>query len=283
MSKKLYIVATPIGNINEISKLAISTLNNCNYFFCEDTRNSKKLFNLLDISIDKKHFYSLNAINEKKVIDEFDFNKEEYCLLSDAGYPILSDPGFILINHFINNKWDIQVINGPCSMIHALVSSGFPINNSLFYGFLDHNKSKKTKELQNLKNELKTIVIFESVHRVKETLKLIHDVFDKNKNICIGRELTKVNETLYRDKIENIPLIDLVEKGEFTIVINNNQLKDKESKNNEIEQYLNCLSELKSLISKGEKEKNACKMVAYKYNLKSNFLYNFWQERKNCI
>lgn len=283
MSKKLYIIATPIGNINEISKLAISTLNNCNYFFCEDTRNSKKLFNLLDISIDKKFFYSLNSINERKVIENFDFNKNEYCLLSDAGYPILSDPGFLLINHFITNKWEIQVVNGPCSMIHALVVSGFPVNNSLFYGFLDHNKNNKLAELQILKKEEKTIVIFESVHRVKETLKMIQSIFDNNKNICIGRELTKINETIYREKISNINLLNIVEKGEFTIVINNNVCKDKTNKFSKNDDYFQYLNELKLLISKGEKEKIACKMIAYKYNLKSNFLYNFWQEQKNCI
>lgn len=282
MNKKLFIVATPIGNIKEISELAITTLTNNSIFFCEDTRNSKKLLNLLNISLENKTFYSLNGNNEKQFINSFDFKDNEYCLLSDAGYPILSDPGFLLINYFIKNNWDVQIINGPSSLMHSLIVSGFPSSNVLFYGFLNHSKNLKQDQLNQLKNETKTIIIFESVHRIKETLKMIKDVFDNSKNICIARELTKMNETIYRCSIEKADKIEITEKGEFVILIDNN-IKDTESVKKEETDYSIYLNELEKLIRKGEKEKVACKMVSYKYSLKSNSLYNFWQQRKNCF
>ncbi|MDE7112075.1 MAG: 16S rRNA (cytidine(1402)-2'-O)-methyltransferase, partial [Malacoplasma sp.] len=249
MNKKLFVVATPIGNIKEISNYAISIFSELTDFFCEDTRNSKKLLNLLNISLVNKNFYTLNTINEEEVIKKFDFKKDKYCLLSDAGYPMLSDPGFLLINYFIKNNWDINVINGPSSLMHSLIVSGFQTKNTLFYGFLSSKKNIKEKELLNLKNEFKTIVIFESVHRIKETLNLIKKNFNNLNRICVARELTKLNETIYRTTIADINKIEIIEKGEFVIVIDNN--KDK-SKNNITEiNYLNFLNEIKSLISKG--------------------------------
>lgn len=283
MNKKLFVVATPIGNIKEISELAISTLKNCKTFFCEDTRNSKKLLNLLNISLEDKSFYSVNGNNEKQFIDSFEFKGSEFCLLSDAGYPILSDPGFLLINLFIKNNWDIQIINGPSSLMHSLIISGFPSSNVLFYGFLNHNKNIKMDELKELKSEYKTIIIFESVHRIKESLKLIQNVFDNDNNICVARELTKLNETIYRSKIANIHELEIIEKGEFVIVIDNNKKADEINKDNENIDYSKYLIELDKLIRKGEKEKIACKIISYKYNLKTNSLYNFWQQQKNCF
>ncbi|MDE6894381.1 MAG: 16S rRNA (cytidine(1402)-2'-O)-methyltransferase [Malacoplasma sp.] len=280
MSKKLYVVATPIGNIKEISNYAISVLSEVTEFFCEDTRNSKKLFNLLNISLTNKNFYTLNTINEEEVIKKFNFKNEKYCLLSDAGYPVLSDPGFLLINHFIKNEWLINVVNGPSSLMHSLIVSGFQTKNTLFYGFLSNKKNIKETELNNLEKENKTIVIFESVHRIKETLTLIKKIFDNSNKICVARELTKINETIYRCIIADIDKLEIVEKGEFVIVIDNNLEKDKKSENSN---YFKFLNEVKNLILKGEKEKIACKIIAYKYDIKANLLYNFWQQQKNCI
>lgn len=269
MSKKLIIIATPIGNINEISNRAIQALNQNKNFFCEDTRVFKKLLSILNINHENKKMFTLNSINENKMVDNFNFIDETYCLVSDAGYPILSDPGFYLINFFIKNNWDIEIINGPSSLMHALVISGFCTKNTLFYGFLDHNENKKNIELLSLKKENKTIVIFESVHRIKNTLNQIKKIFGDNVSICVCRELTKLNETIYRGQIDDI-LKNVNEKGEFVILINNQvEIKNKDCNLNDY------LYELKTLIQKGEKEKNACKMIGYKYNLKPKDLYDF--------
>ncbi len=280
-NNKLFIVATPIGNIKEISNYAISVISEIDDFFCEDTRNSKKLLNLLNISLTNKNFHTLNTINEKEIVSKFNFKNKNYCLLSDAGYPILSDPGFLLINHFIKNNWDVNVVNGPSSLMHSLIISGFQTKNTLFYGFLSNKKNIKETELSALSTELKTIIIFESVHRIKETLNLIKMIFNNSNKICIARELTKLNETIYRSTIANIDDLKIIEKGEFVIVIDNNSndiKKDENEKN-----YSKYLNEVKNLVLKGEKEKIACKIISYKYNLKANLLYNFWQQQKNCI
>ncbi|MCF0217433.1 MAG: 16S rRNA (cytidine(1402)-2'-O)-methyltransferase [Malacoplasma sp.] len=280
--KNLYIVATPIGNINEISSLAINSLKENTHFFCEDTRVTKKLFNLLNISLVNKHFYCFNQNNEEEFIKNFNFASNQYCLLSDAGYPLLSDPGFSLVNHFINNNWNIKVVNGPCSIMHALVVSGFPTQKFIFAGFLNHKEKIKKQELIHFNNYKNTIIIFESIHRIKETLKLIYQIFDHNKKICIARELTKINETIIRVDIKNVLTVPIVEKGEFVIVIDNNCYENTKKENEKMD-FKMILNELEMLLKKGEQINVACKMVAYKHNLKKNVVYNFWQQQKNWI
>lgn len=275
MNKKLIIIATPIGNINEISKRAIDAIESNEIFFCEDSRVTKKFLNLLNIDLNNKKFISLNSFNENKIVNEFNFTHDVYCLMSDAGYPILNDPGFYLINFFIKKNWNIEIINGPSSLLHALVVSGFKIQNFMFYGFLDHSKIKKEKELLKLKKEIRTIVIFESVHRIEETLLLINEIFGEKINLVVARELTKSHETIYRGNAENI-LKKLTYKGEFVILIDNNKIHEDTSLND-------LLKEIKFLINKGEKDKIACKMIAYKYNKKTNELYKFWLSQKNNV
>ncbi len=276
MNKKLYVVATPIGNVEEITERALKTIEKNNIFFCEDTRVARKLFGILRIDMKNKKFIALNSFNEKKVISTIDFDKADYCLISDAGYPLINDPGYLLINHFIDNNWTIEVVNGPCSLIHALVVSGYKTQDFLFHGFLSNNKADKKKELFNLSNEKRTIILFESVHRIKETLICIQEIFPKSIELCVCRELTKINESIYRGKINEI-IPQIIEKGEFVIVINNNEQKEKEID-------MNCyLNELEVLIKKGEKEKVACKMISYKHAISSKVLYDFWQSRKNNV
>lgn len=277
MKRKLIVIATPIGNINEISKATINALSENKNFFCEDTRVLKKLLNVLGISISNKNFYALNNVNENSLVEKFNFNDETYCLTSDAGYPMLSDPGYFLINYFIKQNWEIQIINGPSALMHSLIVSGFPTQKFIFFGFLSHKNNQKKSELIELKNENKTIIIYESIHRIKETLKMIKDVFGDNVNLVVCRELTKLNETIYRGKIDDI-LDNIVEKGEIVIVINNNKINNDNKTNYEL-----FLNEISSLVSKGEKDKIACKIVAYKHGIKTNALYSLWQEKKNNI
>lgn len=275
---KLIVIATPIGNIEEITIKAINNFKEYNNFFCEDTRVFKKLLNLLNISLKNKNFYSLNSFNEKKVVNNFNFKNEVYCLVSDAGYPLISDPGFFLINHFIKNNFDLEIVNGPCSVIHSLVASGFNNNEFFFKGFLSNSKNQRIQELSFLKNEIKSVlIIFESVHRIIDCLKDIKKIFGDDVKICVCKELTKINEKIYRDNINSI-LENLVEKGEFIIVINNHS--ETKSFEQNFEKYY---FELKKLIDKKEKDKVACKIIAYKYGLKSKDLYAFWQSKKNNI
>lgn len=277
IDKTLYVVATPIGNLNEISLRAIDILSQCDFFICEDTRVSKKLLTLLKIKLDKKNFVFANGFNEKKQLENLNLsNKKNVVLLSDAGYPSISDPGYLTINYFLENNWSIKVINGPCSLIHAFVASAFGSSNFYFHGFLSNNLNEKIDALKNLYNYKTILIFFESVHRIKETLSAISKLFGSDTIVCVCRELSKINEQIYKGKVNDL-INNIFEKGEFVILIDNRISKNKEINFYEVE------NDLKKLILKGEKEKNACKMVAFKYNLKANLLFKFWQEQKNRI
>ncbi|MEF9985089.1 MAG: 16S rRNA (cytidine(1402)-2'-O)-methyltransferase [Malacoplasma sp.] len=277
--KKLFIIATPIGNINEVSLLAIEKLKTISLFFCEDTRVSKKLFNLLNISIKDKKFIAINSFNENNIIDNLNWNLFDECaLLSDAGYPTISDPGFYLISNCIKKSVEISIINGPCSIIHALVGSGFPSNSFYFIGFLSKKKNLKQKELLATKNMNTTIVIFESIHKILDTLMVISKIFPNNE-ICIAKELSKRNEKFYYAKGIDVVNLSFELKGEFIIIINNN---NTDQSNSPISNDL-VNEEILYLINQGNSDKMACKIVAYKYDLKPNTLFKHLQNYKNNV
>lgn len=276
--KKIFILATPIGNISDVSHNLISKLKELEIFFCEDTRVTKKLFNLLDISISGKKFISINKVNEVDLVGKINFSEIDKCaLMSDAGYPIISDPGFILLKKILEMNWEIEVINGPSSIMHSLVVSGLPCNRFYFFGFLSKTLAKKKEQLYSLQKIKTLLIIFESVHKIKETLNLIANIFS-NKNICIAKELTKKHETIYRLKTEDLDKLEINLKGEFVILIDNNE--DIDSNNNE----QLALLEVSKLIDQKVSLKDAVKLVAYKYDLKVNYLYGkSLQLKKNIV
>ncbi len=268
-----YILATPIGNVNEISKRAIEILKEVNVVFCEDTRISKKLFNILLISIENKKFIKCDSFNESK-IKQILFNhlKENDCvLLSDSGYPTISDPGFLIKKFLYEQNIFPIVINGPCSIIHALAASNVKTNNFYFHGFLNKKKEKRIKELYLIKNIHSTIIIFESVHNIINTLNNIKEVMgDIFINVC--KELTKINEKIYFDRI-SVLIKTINVKGEFIIVFENEDTKELDQNK--------LILEITNLVNKKFKLKDACKMVSYKYNLKTNSLYELYNSKKD--
>ncbi|MGL4768920.1 MAG: 16S rRNA (cytidine(1402)-2'-O)-methyltransferase [Mycoplasmoidaceae bacterium] len=274
MSNKFYIISTPIGNMKEINKRAIEAFNDSKTFFCEDTRVTKKLLSKLNINYDNKIFVVNNIYTENKI--DFELIKKmidvgSCALVSDAGYPMISDPGYKFWEIFNKLKIIPEIINGSSAILHALLLSGFPTNNFYFQGFLSNNKSKKELELLNLKKINATIVIFEGANKLLDSLKFIQKVFG-DINICVLKELTKLNEKRYFGKISNLlNQIDL--RGEFVIVMENifNQQID-----NNIIWY-----EINKLVKSGNRLKDACKIVAYKYEMKPNQLYLDYEKIKN--
>lgn len=268
-----YIVATPIGNISEISIRAKEVIVSSKIFLCEDTRVTKKLLNNLDIPITDKKFIICNEFSESGQIDKIlKYLETDNCvLMSDAGYPMISDPGYVIKKHLNKNNIIPIIINGSCSIMHALLLSDFPCNNFYFNGFLNKKKQKRIEELLRLKKINSTLVLFESVHNLLETLEDIKHVFGDIKiNVC--KELTKKNETKYSGCISDIiSQIDL--RGEFVIIF-----KNENENNNDINSLI---FEIDKLVKKGTKTKEACKMVAYKYNAKVNSLYDTFMEKKS--
>ena len=187
----LYIVGTPIGNLNDLSNRAINILTNVSLIACEDTRQTKKILNKFNF---KNNIISFNQHNSfqkiPKLINELKEGKS-LALVSDAGMPSICDPGEDLIKEARNNKLNIVCIPGPCAAITALVSSGFPSSKFIFEGFLPKKKTEREKILLEISNNEKTTILFESPHRLKKLLNELKEICGDDREIQIFRELTK--------------------------------------------------------------------------------------------
>jgi len=220
---KFYVVPTPIGNIKDISLRALDVLNTVDEILAEDTRKALTLLSHYNI---KKKVTSYHKDNEKKNIESIlkkINNGLKLALISEAGTPCISDPGYFLIKELIKEGIKFEVLPGATAFVPALILSGFPSNHFFFYGFLNHKKNEKIKELDILKSYKTTIILYESPHRITDTLTLLFDFF--NPPFAVIREITKLYEERIfinnRSDINNLTL-----KGEFVIVIDNNTSDD---------------------------------------------------------
>ena len=221
----LYVVSTPIGNLNDITLRAIDVLKKSDIILCEDTRRSIKLLNHLNI---KKKLISYHKFNEKKqlmnIIEQINKGKI-LSLISDAGTPLLSDPGKILLNNCLKNKIQIIPIPGVSSITAAMSVSGFD-DKFLFYGFLPKTENDLDKTFQNLSKYSFTQVFFVPSIKINFYLKKIQRYYGGRK-IMIGRELTKVHEDFYRQDIDSLKVFKSPLKGEITLVISEKNLKNE--------------------------------------------------------
>ncbi|QJC33516.1 16S rRNA (cytidine(1402)-2'-O)-methyltransferase [Enterobacteriaceae endosymbiont of Donacia provostii] len=279
---RLYIVATPIGNYSDISQRALNTLKKVNFILAEDTRKTGLLLNYFHI---KKKLYSYYEYNEKKNTTKFleKINKGyNVALVSDAGTPLINDPGYRMIKLCREKYLNIRIISipGPCSAIVALSISGLPTNRFCYEGFLSNKKSKRIKRLYELKSEYRTIILYESTHRLLKCLYDIKNIFGKKRYIVIARELTKKWENIHGDYISNLIKwikLDLNQiKGEIVLIISgykkSNNIKDKIS------------SKIKKTFFSLKKElalKKAINITANIYSIKKNLLYKFYLKNKD--
>ena len=238
-SNTLYIVSTPIGNLEDITIRALEVLKSSDIILCEDTRRSIKLLNYYKI---KKKLISYHKFNEKKQtlnIIEYINQGKILSLVSDAGTPLLSDPGRILINQCIKNKIDIVPIPGVSSITTALSVSGFN-DKFLFYGFLPKTEGETSRVLTELSDQVYTQIFFASAQKINMYLKKFREFFGGRK-IMIAKEITKIHESFYRNEVNKIRLFDEKLKGELTIVISESNKKnqiDKEKIINKAKKYL---------------------------------------------
>jgi len=219
----LYIIATPIGNLQDISARALEILKSVDFVLCEDTRHTQKLLSFYNIS-NKSISYHQHS-NQRKIDYILDLLSKGHnvALVSDAGTPGISDPGNKLVSLALDKLENLQVIPipGPCALIAALSVSGFPTDKFIFYGFIPQKKGRR-KILEQIEKSSLTSVFYESGHRINKTLNILLEL-NLRKKIVICRELTKKFETIYRGAVEDLlPLMkDKALKGEFTIVIAN--------------------------------------------------------------
>tara|TARA_B100000963_G_scaffold353269_1_gene367716 strand:+ start:418 stop:1257 length:840 start_codon:yes stop_codon:yes gene_type:complete len=240
ITNHLYIVSTPIGNLDDITLRAINVLKNSDIILCEDTRRSLKLLNHLKI---KKKLVPYHKFNEKKQVTNIIkyFNEGKILsLISDAGTPLLSDPGRILVNECINNEIKVVPIPGASSITSALSISGFN-DQFLFYGFLPKTENELEKVLTSLSENIYTQIFFAPANKINLYIKKFKK-FYRGRKILIAKEITKVHEFFFRDEIEQVKEFKKPIKGEITIVISEKNLKikyfNKEKIVSKIKKYL---------------------------------------------
>lgn len=275
---KLYIVGTPIGNLDDITIRAVNTLRNVDVILAEDTRQTLKLLNHFEIS---KHMISYHRHNEddkiEKIVEILNSGKN-LALVSDAGMPIISDPGQNLVKYLVKNNYDIEVVPGVTALITAIVKSGLDSTRFTFEGFLSVNKKQRKERLKSLVNETRTMIFYEAPHKILSTLKDMYEYFG-NRDVCIARELTKIHEeyryTNFKDAILNIEENGI--KGEIVLVISGaSEDKINEEKNKEIEQ-INSLELVKEYMKNGDTKKDAIKKVAKLKGVNKDVVY------KECL
>ena len=217
---KLILIPTPIGNLYDITLRAIECIKDVDLILCEDTRRSLKLLNHLQIKKPLKSFHKFNEHSKvEKVISEIQLGTK-VGLISDAGTPSISDPGYLIVKMCIDNNIDVECLPGPTALIPALVISGLPSERFTFEGFLPVKKGRNTR-LQELSSEKRTMIFYESPYKLYKTLKDFYEYFGPEREISISKELTKIFEDTQRGKIKDI--IDSYQnkklKGEFVIVV----------------------------------------------------------------
>lgn len=268
MKGKLYIVATPIGNLEDITYRAINTLKSVDIIAAEDTRHTLKLLNHFDISKPLISYHRHNEEIKKDMLIEKIKNGENIAIVSDAGTPGISDPGEVIIKEAIRENIEVIPIPGACAMINALICSGIDTNEFIFLGFLPQNKKNRKQKLDEIKNAAKTTIIYEAPHKIKNTLEDLK-VFLENRKIVIARELTKIHEEFFRGDITEAIEYSREIKGEMVIIIEGTKEENEENELNHltIEEHYNYYKKL------GYEKKDIIKKIAKDRKLNKNEIY----------
>ena len=261
----LYLIATPIGNLKEMSPRALQVISEMDIIAAEDTRNSFSLLNNFGI---KKEMFSLREHNEieasKHLLEKIKEGKK-VAYMSDAGYPGISDPGYLLVQEMIKNDVAVSTISGSSAFINALVASGLNTKHFFFYGFLPAKESEAKDEISSLRPRKEIIILYEAPHRIMKTLGLLKDGLG-DRYVCLARELTKINEEYIRGNLsELLELDESTIKGEIVLIIEGN----KEEISVDDEQIV---SRIEYFIKLGLSQKDAINVVAEEFNINKNYV-----------
>ncbi len=260
-----YLVATPIGNLSEISPRVKDTLSMVDFIACEDSRVTRKLLAHLGIS---KPLVSLHQFNEEaksaEIIQRIEAGTKG-AYVSDAGYPLISDPGARLVRLLLDNDIHVSVINGPSALLPALVGSGLPSQHFYFHGFLD--LKAKRDELDILKAKKETLIFYEAPHRIEKTIRFLYALLG-DREASLVREITKLHEEyIYGTLKEFLDLDYQAIRGEIVLVVGGNNTEVSTSEDE-------ALAHVETLIASGYKTKEATKIVALLFNSNKNSLYD---------
>lgn len=271
MSGKLYVCPTPIGNLEDMTYRTVRILNEVDLIAAEDTRHSIKLLNHFEISKPLTSYHEHNKDSKGSYLIDKLLNGEDIALISDAGMPGISDPGEEIIKQAIENNIEIEVLPGASASIIALVGSGLETRKFAFEGFLDRDKRVRRQQLEEVKEERRTIIFYESPHRLKDTLKDMLKILG-NRKIAVNRELTKKYQEVIREDIETVIEIfnEKEVKGEFVLIVEG--FKGEITKKNSYDD-LNEREYVIALLEEGKNKKEAIKIVCKDRKLQKDIVY----------
>ena len=271
---KLYLVATPIGNLEDITLRAIRILKEVDLIAAEDTRQTLKLLNHLEIHKPLISYHRHNEDVKTDILIEKINNGENIAIVTDAGTPAISDPGEEIVKEAIKNDITVIPIPGACALINALIASGLNTKEFSFYAFLPLNKKLRKEKFEEIKNDGKTAVIYEAPHRLLDTLNEIKDILG-DRDIVVAKEITKIHENFIRGKVSNI--LEKIEnpKGEYIILINGEK-QEKENKFNNISLEMH----YKLYENEGLNKKEIIKRIAEDRNVSKNEIYKYFINNK---
>lgn len=277
----LYICGTPIGNLEDITLRALRILKEVNLIAAEDTRHTLKLLNHYQINTKITSYYEYNKFKKAPYLVEILKNGQDIALVSDAGMPGISDPGYVLINLALKNNIKIIPVPGVSALITALVVSGLPADKFVFEGFLPRKIKERKRCFKGIENEERTIIFYETPHRLKRALKDMLEIWGDRK-VVIARELTKMYEEIIRGKLSQV-LTEISTKeikGEITLIVQGG-IKKKE---NDSIDFLKdeCIMQeyLKKLKNQGYSNKDIIKIAQEKINIPKNLIYKKLLEMK---
>lgn len=274
MKGKLYLVATPIGNLEDITFRAIKVLESVDLIAAEDTRHTLGLLNHFNISKPLISYYKQNEKTKSEILIEKLLEGQNIAVVSDAGTPGISDPGEEIVKVAIENEIEIVPIPGACAFVNALIASGFSTREFSFIGFLSAEKKERKDKLAELKYETKTLIFYEAPHKLKTMLESVLEVLGDRK-IVLAKELTKIHETFIRgyvsEILENIETI----KGEFVILVEGSEVSQKEIEQKKLGE-LTLEEHYKMYESQGLDKKDIIKKIAKDRGTNKNEVYQYF-------
>lgn len=266
----LYFVSTPIGNLEDISYRAVNVLRSCDIIACEDTRHSKILLDHYQIKAKTIAYHKFNEQNSADGIIELLNQGKNVAVISDAGMPVISDPGNILAKKLIDNDIKFTIIPGANAGLSALVLSGFDATKFAFFGFLSEKNKELKSQLNDIKNFNGTKIIYSSKYNLNKDLESLYSALGEV-NVAIVSEITKMNEKV---EFATLPFNYENPKGEFVVVIENKEQEQVEITDDDL------LQEMKEMLKENDKQ-TTFKILKEKYNLTKSYIYNLYEKNKD--
>ena len=278
LAQGLYIVATPIGNLEDITLRALRILRQVDLIACEDTRHTQKLLNHFEIKTPTQSYHQYNEAARANELVERVAAGERIALVSDAGMPGISDPGERVIRAAVERGLNVVAVPGASAVVTALVASGLPTEQFRFVGFLPARSGERSSLLESLASVTETLVFYEAPHRIADMLHDLEKIFGANRRLVVAREVTKVHEEFLRGSVNEV-LAELtrrkIAKGEITVIVaGKSATESAPSKQNLIQR-------IAELMSSGTlDEKDALKQAAREFGLSKSNAYREWQRKK---